>query len=672
VDITGNDAIDADDLREKLATAESPRFLGFFQGVVYDYNVFDRFVLERDLQRIERFYRAKGYYQARARAGRVFFVKSNQVRVDIQIEEGEPVLVQRLDLHGVEGLDKNKLKRLQKRITRRVCGTATDACQGKPGGPFEEDRFVKAAELLQHELEDEGYAYATVTRAADVDLPKNRVAVGYFVKSGPRARYGKVTIVGLGKVPEEPVRRALDLQEKEPYSRTELDSAERALLDMNVFSSVVITPELAKDGATQTDAVVPIQVTVETAKLKAIHVGGGAEVDSLKSDLHLVGGWEHRNLFGGLRSLTFEVKPGVVLYPTRFPSLKTPTKLLPEGKFNLQFRQPGFVEARTGLFTRLDGSIAPVILSPDQTDDRIVGYRDIRLAVGVDRSWNSVHIYGSVAPTIQYDSPFWYAGERDPDLLPVTIFYPEIYAAFDLRDKPTQAHEGVFISQNFQFATLATAHDVKTQTDVRGYIPVARKWTVALRARAGLLFPQNYGSTIEDTAHGADFSSNGRRSWVQDIQLMFLRGFFAGGAGSNRGYALREIGPHGIVPQATSTLATCDPTMPGTSCKLPLGGFTLWEASVELRFPLKGALTGALFTDAADVSDRQVDFRLDRPHLSSGLGLRYDTPVGPIRLDAGYRIPGLQAPANAEDEGIPESNLFGQPIALSFGIGEAF
>jgi len=314
------------------------------------------------------------------------------------------------------------------------------------------------------------------------------------------------------------------------------------------------------------------------------------------------------------------------------------------------------------------------VLSPDQTDDRIVGYRDVRFSVGLDRSFNSVHIYGSVAPTVQYDSPFWYSGMPDPDLLPVLIFYPEIYAALDLRDQQVHPHEGLFLSENLQFGMGFDAHDIKTQSEVRVYVPVPllRKWTFATRVRVGMLFPQNYGSTIEDTAHGADFSANGRRAWVQDIQLMFLRGFFAGGLGSNRGYALREIGPHGIVPQATSSLATCDPTMPGTSCKLPIGGFTLWEASVELRFPIKGPFTGAFFTDTADVSDRQVDFRLNRPHLSAGLGFRYDTPVGPIRLDAGYRIPGMQAPKDAVDEGTPKSSLFGQPIALSFGIGEAF
>ena len=107
------------------------------------------------------------------------------------------------------------------------------------------------------------------------------------------------------------------------------------------------------------------------------------------------------------------------------------------------------------------------------------------------------------------------------------------------------------------------------------------------------------------------------------------------------------------------------------ACDLPLGGFTLWEASLELRYPIAGALSGTVFTDAADVSYRKVNFR-PRLHLSVGVGARYDTPVGPIRFDVGYRVPGMQAPKNATDESSPENSFFDLPIAISFGIDEAF
>lgn len=660
--MSGNHVIDEEELEEKLATAESPAFLGLFQGVVYDYNIFDRFVLERDLQRVERYYRARGYYQARARAGRVFFVAKNKVRVDIIIEEGQPMLIARVDLHGLEGLPKPVIADVSARVKKKL----------KLGRPFQEAKFDEATKILQAALGDNGYAYAKVQRAADVDLPKNKVAIGFFVTLGPLTRFGEVTITGLGKIPEAPVRRALDIQPGTPYSRADLDSAQRALLDLNVFSSVVVEPDLSK-SANDAAPRVPIKVTVELSKLKAIHVGGGAEIDSLKAELHLIGGWEHRNFFGGLRSLTFEVKPGVVLYPTRFPSFAAPDHFFPEGRANAQFRQPGFLEARTGLFARLDGSIAPLILAPDQAT--ILGYRDARVSLGLDRSlWR---LYGSLSHTVQFDSPFTYLGALDRDLKSVVISYPELFVSLDLRDQRLHPHQGAFFSNDLQLAGVGgTARDVRTQAEGRGYVPLSRKWTLAARATVGLLFPQNYGDTIEATAHGSNFDTSGepqRAQSVQDIQLMFLRGFFSGGAGSNRGYALREVGPHGVVPQASTAAAKCtDPDPAKCSLNLPLGGFTLWEASLELRFPISGAFTGAFFVDTSDVSDKKVDFRFNRPHLSPGLGFRYDTPVGPVRLDAGYRVPGLQAPSDAQDEGVPARGPFGAPVAFSFGIGEAF
>jgi hypothetical protein len=392
--------------------------------------------------------------------------------------------------------------------------------------------------------------------------------------------------------------------------------------------------------------------------------------------LHLVGGWEHRNFLGGLRSLSFEVKPGVVLYPTRFPTFQEPRELLPKVKINAQFRQPGFIEARTGLFAQAEGSRAPVIYQSKVVSDQVLGYDDARIGAGLDRSFNSLRLYGSISHTVQYDRPFMYLGTLDPDLHPVVISYPKLLLALDLRDQQIHPHQGVYVGTDLQAAGVGgSAVDLKTTSEVRGYLPLARKWTLAARVNVGMLFARNYGDTIEATANGASYEDDpsARPGWVRDIQLMFLRGFFAGGLGSNRGYALRGIGPHGIVPQATSTLANtnCTELADNPECNLPLGGFTLWEASLELRFPISGAFSGAFFTDTADVSPRAVDFRLNRPHLSVGIGFRYDTPVGPIRLDAGYRVPGLQYPAGATGEGVPNT-IFGVPMALSFGIGEAF
>jgi outer membrane protein insertion porin family/translocation and assembly module TamA len=92
---------------------------------------------------------------------------------------------------------------------------------------------------------------------------------------------------------------------------------------------------------------------------------------------------------------------------------------------------------------------------------------------------------------------------------------------------------------------------------------------------------------------------------------------------------------------------------------------------VELRFPIIGPLRGALFSDASDVAPKKLLFRFNRPHLSAGVGARYETPVGPVRFDVGYRIPGMQVPEGAADEGTP-GDVFGLPIAVALGIGAPF
>jgi outer membrane protein insertion porin family/translocation and assembly module TamA len=268
----------------------------------------------------------------------------------------------------------------------------------------------------------------------------------------------------------------------------------------------------------------------------------------------------------------------------------------------------------------------------------------------------------------------------DKGLGTVVISYPELLATLDLRNDRVSPHKGFYLSMDAQFAGLGgDARDVKLEPEARFYIPIARRITLAARGTIGLLFPQNYGETLAENATAKTVSADSQPTWIHDIQLMFLRGFFSGGSGSNRGYAPREIGPHGVVPfynpgqtpiEERTSCAVASPNRSSSVCDLPLGGLTLWEASLELRFPLSGPLSAAAFSDTSDVAPYKVRFRFNRPHFSVGLGFRYETPVGPVRFDLGYRVPGLQAPS-APDEGVPSETL-GLPIAASFGIGESF
>lgn len=669
ISFSGNTVVDDEDLKQRLASRETTRFLGVFQGVLYDYDVFDRYVLERDLERVERVYRARGYYRARARVGRVFY-SGRHAKVEIVIDEGPPAIVGRVDVHGTEKLPFLATIALRAMLFGRL----------KKGDTFDEDVFHAAQEDAKRTLGNYGYAYANVVGSAEVDLPKNVVSVGFWVKPGKVAHLGRIRIEGLDKLPSAPVERALDLKPGSVYSQEELDAAKQAVLDLGVFSSVVIEPDLPpQQGPIDPNAmpeVVPLRVKVEVSKLRSVRLGGGVALDSTRADVHLTAGWEHRNFFGGFRTFQVEVVPGLVFYPTHLPNLAPPERLLPQGRLRTELRQPGFIEARTNGVLRGQASIYPLLLSNDVEEGApVLGYREFRASAGVERSLG--RFSAGLSHNLQQNTPFAYAGTLDPDLTSVLVSYPELYAQLAFLDDRISPHEGFSLRTTLQVAGLGgDARDVKVQPDARVFIPTTKKTTLALRASTGFLFPANYGQTVEPNALTRSPGNVSRRDWVQDSQLMFLRGYFAGGAGSNRGYGPREIGPHGIVPfynpGLTSTGDECATTsvIPPPSCTLPLGGFTLWEASAEFRYPLMGPLSGAVFLDAADVSLRKFNLRFDRPHLSTGLGFRYATPIGPVRFDAGYRIPGFQAPASP-DEGIPDE-MFGLPIALSFGIGEAF
>jgi outer membrane protein assembly factor BamA len=670
--VSGNRALDDDELEQHIATRDSPRFLGLFRGLVYDYEVFDRYVLERDLQRIERYYRARGFYWPRVRAGRVFETGPREVKVEILVEEGPETRVGRVDVHGLEHLPEQVAREAESEVTSVQ----------KRGDRFEEADFEAAAEALQRALADDGYAHARVRRAADVDLVDNVASLGYWVDPGPRVRLGEITLKGLGDMPEDQVRRILHLKTGSDYSVSELESAERALLDLGVFSSVRVSPRLESEGSAEPRDEVPIDVKLERSRFRSLRFGAGLQIDSQRTDVHLVAGWEDRNFLGGLRALQIEFVPGGVVWPTRLPDIETPQRLLPQARLRLEFRQPDFLEARTSGVLRAEAGLAPVLLSSQgDSNSPILGYRDLRASAGLERSlfWK---LYGALSQNVQISDPFTYAGTLDAALDTALVSYPELFLRLDARDDRLEPTSGVYASTSLQVAGLGgDARDLKLQPELRGYVPLGRRLTFAARGSLGFLFAQNYGDTIASNAFTGG-AGGARATWVRDVQLMYLRGFFGGGPGSNRGYGQREIGPHGYVPfynpgqSSEDPSEACDPMQAASmgplpkNCNLPLGGFSLWEASLELRVPLLGPLRGALFLDAGDVSPYEAELRWDRPHLSAGLGLRYSTPIGPVRFDVGYRIPGAQAP-NSADEYEPDE-LFGLPIAISLGIGEPF
>lgn len=644
VDVVGNSHLDDDDIEDKIATAATPKFMGVFRGVVYDYNLYDRHVLAYDLARVERYYRARGYYEARARAGRVIRTSADRVRVEILVDEGQPVIVRDVRWRVDAALAPKEwaaIRRAQRQLVPE-------------GHVLEEDKIDEAAKAVKLVLENHGYAKARVTFHAEVDLPTHGAVIDAEVHPAEKCVIGPIRIEGLGDLPEHAVRRNLQLEPGDKYTHAKLDDAERRLMDLGVVSSANIEPDV--EGAPY--GVAPILVRLQPARLREVRFGGGVEVTALKMEAHLRAAWQHKNFLGGLRRFSIDGTPGVVFYPTRVSNFTAPTDLLPEEKLRIELRQPAFIERRTDAFIRPELNTFPVIIrSTYIPGEPVLGYVEIKSSEGVDRDFWGKIVHATLSHSLQIEWPFAYKGNLDPTLMTLVMSYIELRTSFDFRNDPIKPRRGVYFGDDFQVAGLGgQPQDIRVQPEVRGYVPLGKRVTLATRLSVGFLFPFNYGV-------GTD---------TRDVQIVFFRGFFSGGPSENRGYPPRGIGPQGNVNLFNPLVNPClSGQIPADQCAVPLGGLSLWEAMLETRIQIAGPFSGVVFCDAADVSAEMITLDFARPHLSCGLGARYDTPIGPIRADIGYRIPGAQVFSGPPQEFVPEI-IPGVPIMLSLGLGEAF
>jgi outer membrane translocation and assembly module TamA len=668
-------AIDLRETNEQRVVDDSAVLDGLATNDEYDPNV-----LSRDLERVERYYRARGYYEAKVTASRVLTVDAKHVRIELRVAPGKPVTVGDVNLPGLAALP-----------FAVVSEVTTARHTLEPGALFDEARFDDMKAAILEALQDHGFPFAKVETKAHVDLVQHTANIDIAIDSGPESDYGEVKIVGLNEIPEGKVRDILAIRQGRRYSRARLADAQHAVLNLGVFSNVEVHEDLTHPETKQ----VPIELVVHETSLRTVRLGGGAEFDVLRLNLHLRVGWEHLNFLGGTRDLSITATPGIDLYPTRLDGSKplAPTRVLVENSLQLKFRQPSFVEARTTGTIDARYDIKPVLYPLNGLDpktERVIGFQTVATAIGVERDFplrlsRKTRGHLSIAPSYNWQAnfPFIYQssppvnGVADPDQLnglkDVLVAFPGLITTLDFRDDPVSTHKGIYLTNSLQIADKifgGTVSDLRIEPEIRGYVPITRKSvTLATRLTMGFLFPRDYGKTT-----------------TEDQEKLLLRAFYSGGSNSNRGYPLRGVGPHGPVGFLIPTGVNCEPPADASgqiiippACIRPLGGFTLWEASLELRFPISGAISMVTFADSSDVARDVGHIRFNVPHLSVGPGLRYLTPVGPLRLDIGYRVPGAQYIGHSslpvEEGGGDVTPLFGKswlPLAINIALGESF
>jgi outer membrane protein assembly factor BamA len=196
---------------------------------------------------------------------------------------------------------------------------------------------------------------------------------------------------------------------------------------------------------------------------------------------------------------------------------------------------------------------------------------------------------------------------------------------WDRRDDVIDPHRGFFTSASVEYAFplfSAKASFLKEFVQGAWYIPVSERTVLALSSRVGLI--QRLGDAIvplsERFTAGGDTS---HRAFPLDL------------LGTLCGDRIGEVTPI-PEPGCEATLADVNPTA-GQLRLAPLGGNSMFIANVEYRFPIFSSLGGAVFADIGNVyASSTIDF--DDLRYGAGAGLRYLSPVGPLRLDVGVPL----------------------------------
>jgi translocation and assembly module TamA len=339
-------------------------------------------------------------------------------------------------------------------------------------------------------------------------------------------------------------------------------------------------------------------------------------------DVHLSGVYENRNFLGGFRRLRIEDRPRLIML-REFPGITNPRF---GNVLSVNFIQPAALERHTSLFSENTWDIGP---------DSYQGFfrHDLGNKLGLQRHFWRRRLYTRFA--IAHDLYEITDADRPATVSDYRLPYFEQYLVFDLRNDPQRPRLGGYFSvtaqQALQLGGYGSWDYLRVAPDLRGYLPLMWDFVLAARFALGALFVMDADSALDSTS---------KKLGPQSYRL---RG---GGANSNRGFGAGKLGV-------------------GAGLE---GGIRRFEGSLELRIPFGSDFGMALFGDVGDVNQGKA-FRFDYLNAAVGFGLRYYTILGPIRFDAGWRVPGLQRLGSAPE---PRVRVKVPPSAAHLTIGQAF
>ena len=599
----GNYELSAKELMEQITVKKSH---------LWTHGKVSQKLLKQSAENIQALYRDRGFEEVKVTTRTVD--RERQMDIAFEIQEGPQTVVDDLQISGNQNIPAGQL-------------TASQGFELRAGLPYSPRKLAEDRNRISATYLNRGYLNAEVKT---IVKPKpddpHRVDVAFAITEHQLVRTGEVVYLGQQQTRLPLITKTAQLPPEAPMRREQLLAAESRLYDLGIFDWSSVGPR--KPITEQTDETALVKV--HEAKRNELTYGFGFEVSHRGGNVPggtvaLPGGGGTIGLGGNQiapSQSTFASPRGLVEFSRRnmrgVGEMASASILLSrlDQRAQTSYAQPHFIgsewqsltsfsverNSENPLFTAGLGDLSFQL-------ERVISRKtNTRLQVRYD--FNKTSLSHLLVPDLVLDQ------DRHVRLSTVSATLIR-----DTRDKPLDAHRGVFSTINFGITPTAfgsSANFAKLFGQYAYYKPV-HSLVFANSIRLGLATP---------------FAG----SFVPTSQL-----FFSGGGTSLRGFPIDEAGPQRLVP-------FCNVLKGQSGCvnvTVPVGGRQLFILNSEARFPLgiTKLLGGVVFYDGGNVySAINVNNFINHYSNTVGVGLRYSTPIGPVRIDFGRNlnpVPGI-------------------------------
>jgi outer membrane protein assembly complex protein YaeT len=665
LEFTGVTSLDVKELEKVIATTATrcisvilapicrfSRYRGFEERHYLDHKE-----LQRDVLRLRVYYFKHGFRETQVDTA-VIPLSEKAVAVRFDIVEGPPTVVTDIAVtYDSTLLSPKKVREL------------TLLEKGEPLDLFELD---STRVFFQNELWELGYADALVDTSSIVDPAARTARVQFRLVPNHRTTVGQIVITGAEKVSPNVVLNSLSFKPGDLFRRSDVIESQRNLYESSLFKLAALDVPQTFDSA-KTVNVLLREAPLHEARLSA----GFNTVDYIQTETR----YTAYNLFGGARRLELSGTVGNLFAASIngrgiFRRILTDTTIT--GNTSV-FLQPTWQTSAT--------LVQPAFLQRPRNSLSVGAFAQRRAvpAVVIDRGYG-----GNVTFTRQVSFRAPASLTYRFEVTRVEASGPYFCVNFGVCD--TTSITALRLHQRLSPVTLQAQSDRSDQplSPTRGYRARAELEHASQQTVSDYAYNRAYADWALYTRFGpksAVLASHLRIGFVRPLQgntngvLHPRKRFYAGGSQSVRGFGENQLGPriltlpHGFLIHAvdakgnpcdafTDAIRFCDPNSAADSVAdgngrfglvdddkffpRPLGGTSIIEGSLEYRFPLPffSSLGGAVFVDGAAVGERVLDplgaglstlaeLVRGKAAITPGFGVRYYSPVGPIRVDVG-------------------------------------